>query len=222
MFWKNTNDRNLFPTTVIEYEMNIDDELSSYLIDEIYKMYNNQELKDNHACWNQDTQLMTISHLHNMNSFLGLTQMFRNAFADYLHKQGYIFEGIDITSMWANVVSKNSMRSHAQHIHANSFLSCVYYLSIPKGNTSFINFENPSSASLMYKIDHDKNPNCPAWNNYKVQSKQNNCLVFPSWIRHSVDHGNWEDDKEYRIAISANCIPIAKSTEITTEWEHTV
>ena len=104
---------------------------------------------------------------------------------------------INVTSAWSIINKKNA--SNARHIHSNSFISAVYYVSAPK-NCGDIVFHDPREARVIRK------PNGIKANNLNAEviniTPQSGLLVlFPSYLYHSV---NENDSDEERIIISFN------------------
>ena len=104
---------------------------------------------------------------------------------------------INVTSAWSIINKKNA--SNARHIHSNSFISAVYYVSAPK-NCGDIVFHDPREARLIRK------PNRIIGNNLNAEAinitPQSGLLVlFPSYLYHSVNENN---SNEERVIISFN------------------
>ena len=104
---------------------------------------------------------------------------------------------INVTSAWSIINKKNA--SNARHIHSNSFISAVYYVSAPK-NCGDIVFHDPRESRVIRK------PNGIKANNLNAEviniTPQSGLLVlFPSYLYHSV---NENDSDEERIIISFN------------------
>ena len=104
---------------------------------------------------------------------------------------------IDITSAWSIINKKNA--SNERHIHSNSYISAVYYVSAPK-NCGDILFHDPREAKIIRK------PNTIKANKLNAEvvniTPQSGLLVlFPSYLYHSVAKNNSDEE---RIVISFN------------------
>jgi len=104
---------------------------------------------------------------------------------------------INITSAWSIINKKNA--SNERHIHSNSYISAVYYVSAPK-NCGDILFHDPRQAKIIRK------PNTIKANQLNAEvvniTPQSGLLVlFPSYLYHSVAKNNSDEE---RIIISFN------------------
>ena len=104
---------------------------------------------------------------------------------------------INITSAWSIINKKNA--SNERHIHSNSYISAVYYVSAPK-NCGDILFHDPREAKIIRK------PNTIKANQLNAEvvniTPQSGLLVlFPSYLYHSVAKNNSDEE---RIIISFN------------------
>ena len=103
----------------------------------------------------------------------------------------------EITGVWANMNPPDA--AHGRHGHPNNFLSGVYYVRTNVGADT-INFHDPRSQTAIIKPPVTE---LPAENTDQVvvQVRNGTILIFPSWLKHSVDAN--ESDKT-RISISFN------------------
>ena len=110
---------------------------------------------------------------------------------------------LNISNYWININSTNSY--NITHTHPGSLLSGCLYIKVPKENCGSIIFENTNTElinSYMYhwhkKNSEFNNTFSTSWVHQPIESK---CLIFPSWLRHSVEPNLSNDD---RISISFN------------------
>ena len=108
-----------------------------------------------------------------------------------------------VTGMWSIINPTNA--SNARHIHANNFISAVYYINAPT-KCGDILFYDPRSANVIRK------PITSSLNNINAQvvnitPKEGLLALFPSYIHHSVEMNN---SNEERIIISFNIDLIQK------------
>jgi len=104
---------------------------------------------------------------------------------------------VKVTAMWSIINHKNT--SNARHIHPNNYISAAYYLKAPE-NSGNINFHDPRSANAI-RFPTALNANKLNSNIFSVQPKEGLLVLFPSYIHHSVNINNSEDE---RIVISFN------------------
>jgi len=104
---------------------------------------------------------------------------------------------VKITNMWSIINKKDA--SNGRHIHGNNYISAAYYVKAPKkcGN---INFFDPRSAPT-FNHPIAKKPNKLNSNFHSIEPKEGLLVLFPSFLHHSVDANQSEEE---RIVISFN------------------
>jgi len=102
-------------------------------------------------------------------------------------------------NMWVNINHKGCLNNI--HIHHGSLLSGVYYLKCPK-NCGDISFYRNFSESFILESSGEIMEN-NTFNHRKVNYtvKENKLLIFPSWLPHSVEPNESEEE---RMSISFN------------------
>jgi uncharacterized protein (TIGR02466 family) len=108
--------------------------------------------------------------------------------------EGYNPVIFNLQNSWVNI-NKGSDYNMV-HKHPASSLSCCLYLSVPSGK---ITFEDPRNDVFM---ERDRFAMCP--DNYLTYSFTPNAgdlIVFPSWLNHSVEPSNSEEE---RVSIASN------------------
>tara|TARA_R110000803_G_scaffold9321_3_gene29556 strand:- start:631 stop:1254 length:624 start_codon:yes stop_codon:yes gene_type:complete len=105
---------------------------------------------------------------------------------------------IYITQSWININKPGE--SHHLHNHPNSIISGVFYVSTLE--VDCICFKNPNTNirnNITYRLEHQNVYN----QDYQVQYvKDNDLVLFPSWLEHMVIENNTVDSN--RISISFN------------------
>ncbi len=156
----------------------------------------------------------TEDNLHTVSHFTNLREKILQISTKYINDLKYEYEKIEITGMWANVLSQGDV--HPPHTHSNNFLSGVYYLKTDE-NSPPIQFFDPRAQA------HVLSPKkTPTWENSNViafKAIKGSGLVFPSWLLHLVPLSRMQifDEKnkkwitrndlgEERISISWNII----------------
>ena len=129
-------------------------------------------------------------------AFKPLAKIIMKYSKDILKESGYIFDKIEMTSMWGNDLRIGD--AHPPHTHSNNTLSGVYYLRASK-NTSPIQFFDPRPQASVFKPR-----NKPNWNNANMiqfDSVEGVGFIFPAWLMHWVPPTDAE-----RVSISWNVI----------------
>ena len=108
-----------------------------------------------------------------------------------------IVEGLTIYNSWVNVNGRGAY--NARHIHSRSYVSGVYYLRAPE-NCGDIIFHTPLIAKEMIDAKYSEFSAISA-NKLVYPATAGRGYIFPSWIGHSVEPNNSDED---RISISFN------------------
>tara|TARA_Y100001951_G_C11239845_1_gene239811 strand:+ start:342 stop:992 length:651 start_codon:yes stop_codon:yes gene_type:complete len=112
--------------------------------------------------------------------------------------------GLRTTQSWLNITKPGEY--HNPHYHPNSYLSGVFYIQcLPKDS---INFDNRTYGLYNNMKFPMKKPTI--WNSTaaKVDVKEGDLLIFPSWMSHHVDRN--ETKNKERISLSFNTFPIGE------------
>ena len=120
--------------------------------------------------------------------------------ADEWGFQHYILE---VSNLWMNVNTRGNY-NHV-HTHAGSVLSGVFYAKVPtccSGDLKFLRDFKDQNLKEGWGCD----PNFDRWEHLNETEhyhspKENQLIVFPSWLPHSVDRSSSEDE---RISLSFN------------------
>ena len=197
----------LFGTPVAATNINRDfteDELQFFLEDIPMKKYKEHKFH-NHPHRSEDFCLFD-----NFTDILGNIK----TFCEY-HLKFYLeeLEGVDtnlaklrITQSWLNKTKPQEF--HHPHCHANSYLSGVLYIScLPNDG---INFENPFRKYDNLEFMRER---ITEWNSNItfMRVKEGDLIIFPSWIKHSVNINETKDSE--RISLSFNTFPVGKLGE---------
>jgi uncharacterized protein (TIGR02466 family) len=106
-------------------------------------------------------------------------------------------EPIVISNGWANINRKGNLNTH--HCHSKSYLSGAFYLQADDQAPPIV-FYSPLAAKVMYEPTYEVvTPELAGAIGYKPVVGR--CLVFPSWLEHSVPVNPSDVD---RISISFN------------------
>lgn len=114
-----------------------------------------------------------------------------------------IQEGLQITNSlyidgaWANI--NRTSHFNARHVHPRSYLSGVYYAQASQNSGSIV-FHSPVNCKEMIEPNYSE-LNIITANVMKYEPKVGRCIIFPSWLYHSVEPNFSSED---RISISFN------------------
>lgn len=108
---------------------------------------------------------------------------------------------LKLKNFWLNINSYKD--SNTEHTHPDSFFSGVYYLKVPK-NSGVISFKNPNAnvAPLYWQQKYITNFNTVTSTRWKINPIEEQLLIFPSWLEHSVEPNM--NKTEERISIAFN------------------
>ena len=115
--------------------------------------------------------------------------------------------GLRITQSWLNKTKPGE--SHHLHHHTNSYLSAVLYICcLPNDH---INLSN-RSYGIYNNMEFPTKKNT-IWNSMgaKVEVKEGDLIIFPSWVNHDVDVN--ETKNRERISLAFNTFPIGEMGE---------
>lgn len=144
--------------------------------------------------------------LHNVPEFKELKEFIDKCIKHYLIKVCGSHHEVQITQSWINILKKWS--GHPSHIHANSYLSGVFYLDVDPENGNPIEFERLDEYFSLKLGDegHDdpRKHYKHIYPNIKVNAMNGHLLLFPSTLRHRVGINELDDA---RISLSFNTFP---------------
>lgn len=191
----NKNVASIFPTVVIGYA------------NPNYETINNsilQELAEEAYTPPPHQPYQTVdNHLEESVKYKLLFDWFNVCIEDYRRTFEYHCEKFKIILAWANRSDKDG--AHRMHVHPNSFVSGIYYLS---DNPSPTYFEDPRyqlrsgwTVATHHPINDSVWP-CP--------SETGSLVLFPSWLPH---YTSACPSEEMRYTISFNVIPVGATNK---------
>lgn len=106
---------------------------------------------------------------------------------------------MQLGNLWININNKSSF--NRPHVHPDSTVSGVYYVSVPKDSGNIV-FNHPAVAQ-SYHINEStlKNTNSINASTWHLTPEAGLLILFPSWLTHYVEPSNSDDD---RISIAFN------------------
>ena len=192
MFEKATH-LSLFPTFVWIYDLKPEDyeDMNKILLKKIKEIFPpNPDMSSHHS-------LQSVTNLHEVPEFSALMSFALNAANETLDFLEHESSEMIITGCWANISTPGSY--HHEHSHPNNFLSGVYYVNAPRGGNT-INFHDPrpQAHSIAPRVRKMSPKHASILD---VGLKSGRMVLFPSWLRHSVDNNR---SNETRVSISFN------------------
>ncbi len=108
-------------------------------------------------------------------------------------------KSLRMDTCWVNIMPTGA--HHSFHLHPNSVLSGTYYVDVPAGRVSPLNFEDPRLSIMM--LSPPKKLNCALQNKRFISllPSSRDLILFESWLRHEVPANR--SSKE-RISVSFN------------------
>lgn len=157
----------------------------------------------------------TGDDLHQLDEFREFSQLILDETNEILNFLKVKRDAHYITTMWANVTNPN--HRHPVHLHPNSLLSGILYIKTPDkcGTTAF---DDPRPAARVFEPSYEE---MNEWNAglFRFPPSKGTMLIWPSWMKHGVDRGFTEDEKEDRIAIAFNVMMLGKIDTMTAKLE---
>jgi uncharacterized protein (TIGR02466 family) len=185
-------------TPVWFFDIPIEEVNHDKIVDECYLQKNQSEgrICSNMHGWQSD-DIFTNPKIPNISNLIETIQTHsKNIFQDYGVKKEI---NLVIANSWININSPGSY--NAPHIHPTPGLSGVYYANAPK-NSGNILFHNNSMMQFINGIYLDTTiENKNTHDNIKYEPFTGRVIIFPSWLPHSVEINNSNED---RISIAFN------------------
>lgn len=183
----------MFPTLVwkLQLKAKLHEAIDARILQALEGMRRNlPELAPGHG-WQSEQML------HEREEFRELAACARDAARSVLRFLRIGYEELEITGCWATVLAAGA--KHKAHTHPNNFLSGVYYVGTHPGADT-INFHDPRTQASVIRPPVTE---LTAQNTDQVvvQVKNGTLLMFPSYLEHSVDATETEEE---RISVSFN------------------
>lgn len=139
----------------------------------------------------------SIQTLHRLEDFEELVACVHRVIAGILQFLRIGYDEFEITACWATILAPGA--EHKAHYHPNNFLSGVYYLRTHPGADT-VNFHDPRNQTGIIRPPVAE-LTAENTDQVVVRVKNGTLLVFPSYLRHSVDANTSAAE---RISISFN------------------
>ena len=187
----------VFPTPV--YIANLGHDLTLEMLDYL----NNQEFNEHnpgYGCISKNSFIMDNSIMQPLGDWV------MNCMKDYAtNVMRYKYKDLVFTQSWLTKKLQNT--SHKAHTHPNTLISSVFYFEI-KPNDPPLCFSKHIKATnrpiLEPSFLEDYQDHTFSQEMYFVHPKQNDLVIFPSWVTHGVPPN---PNKEFRKSLGINALP---------------
>ena len=153
------------------------------------KSKNEGRIVSNYAGW-QSNDLRTVSKK--------FTSLFNKISENVkkIEKNLFLSKKLKLHNLWYNVNGLSSF--NRPHSHQGCIISGVYYVSIPKNSGSIVFLNKDLDTFYQDNIKNYNEYNSSTWT---IEPKENQCILFPSYLKHYVEPNL---NKKERISISFN------------------
>lgn len=168
-----------FPTLVWKADLKSENSqrINHEILDRLVDMRRSLPVLQPGQAWQSDHAL------HHFDEFQDLVSCINEIATNLLDHLKIGSRGFEVTACWANVSAPGA--AHRIHCHPNNFLSGVYDVKTHEGANT-INFHDPRNQTGVIRPPVTE---LTAENTDQVVVKvtDGTLLVFPAWLRHSVD-----------------------------------
>lgn len=184
----------------------------------------NYSIDNNRNKWDDDSNLHHSYNDWNNEKFkevdtTSLIDIYKNIIDSFLASQNFRKK---IKYKWAieNITAYNNsqfMREH-DHLLENVIWTCVHYISVPK-NASPLTFHNPLTfqsygqhpgVKVLSDFVNTDNPlNSTYFHTFNYRIKEDEFLIFPSFLRHSVMPNPTLDGLRIAVVVNINFVEFA-------------
>ena len=154
---------------------------------------------------------LSKTDLHSRESFVKLANVVEAACARRLRDAGYQFDEVRVTEAWA-ATCRSDAPPDQFHSHHNSYLSCVYYVSVPEGSGP-ITFQDPRFGAGGFRLarsaesqQSDQGDRLLEREMVTLAPEPGLLFLFPSWLRHRIERCNIPSGAR-RVSIAFNTMP---------------
>jgi uncharacterized protein (TIGR02466 family) len=207
----------LFPTPVMVIDFDEEEFNGSECVKTLFSNIDEKKFET-------ESTITTDDGLFRVLSFQPLVELIDREVKIYAEEMHMIDSStIKMTAMWSNIHKGRS--SHLLHMHANSFISGVFYLYTPEvfnslqgklnGHEGKISFEDPRDVRHVTYPDYINQYAWECARTWDYEPKVNKLILFPGYLKHQVydfDSGN-----DYRISVSFNYM-LTSSKNSTTSF----
>jgi uncharacterized protein (TIGR02466 family) len=173
--------------------------------DELKQQY--IEYASDSANWGRDLPHIKFGKatLHNEPLFKSFAEFVQLQTEWVMSQMGYQPK-CQITSLWSTLQPPGGR--HHRHIHGNTFLAGVYYLSGAAG-TRGTTFYSPAAASHIIVPARLPGRNMLIAHRHSTEFVPGTLVIFPAWLEHQTDPNG---TNENRIILGFNSMPVGQTT----------
>ena len=193
----NAEVHSIFPTPVYIANLNRDltSEMLDYLDDQEFDEHN-----PGYGCISKNTYIMDDPIMKPSSDWV------MRCMKDYAtNVMRYNYKDLVFTQSW--LTRKLQHTSHKAHTHPNTLISSVFYYEIKEGDPPLCFSKHIRATNrpiLEPSFTDDYNEHLFSQDMYFVHPKQNDLVIFPSWITHGVPPN---PNKEFRKSLGINALP---------------
>lgn len=184
---------NICPTPIYAVTMN------DFPKKEMIAALDEQMPKDKNANFGDD---YNIEQVHNLAAFKQLNDVISThtkQYITYLDRGAYNYNLYAQKSWGVRITRGGRVKPH---IHGNGHLSCVFYLSLPEGTCSTIQFFNEEAHFRKHIPLINSETEEDLWNELvtNVDVTEGTLIIFPSWLSHGVFAESETDEPRYSVS----------------------
>jgi uncharacterized protein (TIGR02466 family) len=181
--------KDLFPTAVM-----IDNISRNFTADEIEYFKNLKIINNMFNLRTENSYILDAEEMADLKRYI--QDSVNNYFTDIYQPSNEV--EIYITQSWINISDTNDQ--HHPHSHPNSFISGILYISADR-NIDSINFYKPEHSTIKIVPMEYNHYNSSSW---YFNVGFGDLILFPSFLKHSVDIVKESEIRKERISLSFN------------------
>lgn len=188
----------VFPTTVVGYGNQNYLKHNSKLLD----LFETEKFTDINSNISHPKQTVD-SHLEKREEYSEIYSWFRECLEDYRTSFTLDTEELKIVLSWANWSNQDT--EHRSHVHPNSWISGIYYVTDSPSCTYFENPVMQRRTGIVVQSGSILDANI-----WKCPATTGELILFPSWMEHFTEPA---EDQKKRITISFNVMPSGRTSK---------
>ena len=146
----------------------------------------------------------TDPNLHKTARFRPFAEFLQDSLEQVMYDLGYV-PSIQITACWAT--RHKDRQHHYRHMHQNSFLGGVYYLSGNQNSSGTTFHRSPTvNTAISPAVRHDGN--LKMGNTWNADFEEGTLIIFPAWLEHSTGFNLMEHTNQHRHVLAFNSMPV--------------
>ena len=179
----NKQRRTLFPTSLFECDVEVNDELNRE-----WRVY----IEEHVGKIGAENLGLTPTNLQTVELFKPLVDTVIANAEGILEVLGYEKQKLEVSGLWGNVQQPNGR--HRVHSHPNNYFSFCYYAQTGNGDCLTFHDFRPEHIIPKIKVFNDHNAA-----SYLIDVYPKKLLMWPSWVKHEVI-----ENPNYRVSMGGN------------------